>query len=227
MPIQFESDPLPIGGNKERINTVQLNLTLRIPCILLIDSADPENEDNRLRNQKVLQTFHGILSENSYFREALDICIMSCGAAVELEHDFVSGADFQVPDIRTSTQRNLNTAINMALTKLEWKKKEYSQTGSRHTTPVLFLVSEGDATDRFFEEETRTRIRRCISEGEVAYVPMTLGDADTDYLESYYPTGLGAVPMLEPSASNFRDAMPSFWDNVMVSPHPFNDGIWL
>ena len=74
-------------------------------------------------------------------------------------------------------------------------------------------------TDRIFETETLDRVRECIANREVAYVPMRLGDADTACLESNYPTYFDDKIVLEATSSAFRDIMPSFWcSNDILTP---------
>jgi uncharacterized protein YegL len=196
-----------------------LDFSQRIPCVILIDCLAPQNESQNNAIHEALQAFQSILTKDSHLTNALDICVMSCGESVSIEQDFISGADFQIPAIRTSTQRNLNTALNMVLTKLSKQRMVYWSLDTRHTKPLLIVISDGRATDRVFEEETRDRVRECISKMEVAYVPMRLGDADIAYLESFYPTLFGDKTVLDASASEFRDVMPSFWrDNDIFTP---------
>ena len=211
-----------IGGD-----IMHLDFSQRFPCVLLIDCFDPNDESKNTAIREALDAFKSILVKGAHLTNALDICIMSCGEAVNVEQDFITGEAFQIPNISTSKKRNLNTALNMALSKIAKQRTEYNKRGVRYANPLLIVVSDGRVTDQIYEEETQDRIRECIANQEVVYVPMGLGDTERNCLESYYPTYFEGKYILSVTASNFRDTMPSFWCNKDVPTPPIPNCITL
>ena len=201
---------------------MHLDYSQKIPCLILIDCLDPQDEAQNQEVLNALQAFQSILVKDSHLTDALDICIMSCGEAVNVALDFTPGSQFQIPTICTSTQYNLNTALTMALAKLDKRANQYRENNVLFTTPLLILVSNGLTADQIFEEETLERLHTSIWCEHVAFVTMGLGNADLHCLARYYHPNTMYTPILGTSAAEFRDVMPSFWrsDDIPIPPIP-------
>lgn len=212
MPLQFSQDPLPITNFGER----------HIAAVLLVDtsssmSGDPIDELNR-----GLVAFGDALQNDSLAQGRAEVCVISFNSSVQTEMSFRPAADYEAPTLSASGLTSMNEAIEAGLDMLEARKAEYKANGVSYYRPWLFLLTDGAPTDGNLESSAKSRLQSAIKNKKVVYMPMGIGKyADVEKLQSYYPSDASVRPVLQASASNFKEAF--VWLSSSISEVSHSD----
>jgi uncharacterized protein YegL len=143
------------------------------------------------------------LPSNKY----LDICVMSYGDEVKTELDFVEASDFHyVPKANAQGKAVFNKAIGAVLRKINERERMLRRMSIIYKTPVLFVLSDGSVSDEDYSDATRAYLKQKISNHNVIYVPISIGDTNEAQLASYSPQESPATVICA-SLSAFRDAI--------------------
>lgn len=117
----------------------------------------------------------------------VDICMISFSTKVQTEVGFRQSTALRAPILRAEGATALNQALLTALDAIERRVEEYKAEELHYLRPMLFVVTDGSATDIKFEQETTSRLQRAISSRQISYAPIAVGYADENRLRAYYP----------------------------------------
>lgn len=197
MPMKKMEDRLPPVNPQE----------IHLPCIVLADSSTSTAGKANEELNKALRLIVEVLNENALAAGCCEVSIISFASEVKIEMGFRAASYYEAPHINVSTIGNtaMNEAINTALDVLEARKQEYRENGISYYRPCLFVMTDGYSTDTDLEASTRSRLQEYISRKKVNYIPICIGDANIEHLESYYPDTVQNKVVLTDS-EHFRDA---------------------
>lgn len=187
--------------------------TRHIPCVVVVDCVGDSGRLNVTEIEHALHEFHTALQHDITFRDRLDICVMCAGKEIV---SFRSGEEFQVPHIATEACPSLDDALDSAIDLIESRVKEYRLYGLIFDRPLLYVMSDGRTASCLPENHTKIRLQNLISARKLVYVPVGIGDADVDALQSYYPTDACTKPVLKPAAFALQDSLFSLEDDVSL-----------
>ncbi len=158
-----------------------------LPCIYVVDhSGSMEGEPIKHLNE-AMKHFVSEYSHNGALIGKLDICLISFANEVKTEVGFRPGADYDAPELTASGLTSLNQAILTALDTVDARIAEYEEAGCRYSPPMLFVITDGCATDAEFEQQAVDRMHKYIRSRRITFLPIAIGYADELHLEKYYP----------------------------------------
>lgn len=199
--------------------------TRRIPCVVVVDYVGDSRRLNVTEIEHALHEFHTALQHDITFRDRVDICVMCAGKEIM---SFRSGEEFQVPHIAENACSSLDSALDSALDLIESRVEEYRLYGLLIARPLLYVISDGRTANCSPENYTKARLQNLVSARKLIYVPVGIGNANVDALQSYYPTDAYAKPVLKPAAIDLKDAFFVLEDDVtLISPEDNWDDIDL
>jgi uncharacterized protein YegL len=176
-----EVETVNIFGQAEFID----NPEPRCPCILLLDvsgsmSGAPIEELNA-----GLRKLKESLMTDSLASLRVEIAIITFGAGVEVAHDFMTVNQFNPPTFTVSGTTPMGAAINKALDKLQERKQMYKQNGISYYRPWLFLITDGEPTDKW--EPAAQRVKEAENRKSVAFFCVGVQQANMDILKQISP----------------------------------------
>ena len=225
MPVQFTKDPLPITNQGER----------HIPAVLIVDTSGSMSGEPIAELNRGLEAFGNALQEDSLALGRAEVCIISFNSTVQTEMSFRPAGEYEAPVLHASGLTALNEAIQTGLDAIEARKREYKQQGVSYYRPWLFVLTDGAPTDTNLEAAAKNKLQEAIRNKKVVYMPMGIGGgADTNKLQSYYPSEAPSKPVLKADAKNFKEAFvwlstsigvisqsdPIITDQVTLPPTP-------
>lgn len=153
----------------------------RCPCILLLDTSgsmggDPINELNA-----GLKAFQQALLEDSLAKLRVEVAIISFGEGVTLEQDFVTVENLQTPTLYASGSTPMGEGIQLALDKIDERKKTYKTNGISYYRPWVFLITDGEPTDQW--QPAAGRVQQLEASKGVAFFSVGVGGANTFILQ--------------------------------------------
>ncbi|MFN8444284.1 MAG: VWA domain-containing protein [Caldilineaceae bacterium] len=153
----------------------------RCPCVLLLDTSGSMSGDPIQQLNEGLGAFKNSLANDDLALLRVEVAIVTFGP-VNLTQDFVSAGQFQPPTLRANGDTPMGSAINLALDKLEERKKIYRNSGLSYYRPWMFLVTDGQPTDGAAWQGAATRLREAESKKKVAFFAVGVEGADMNTL---------------------------------------------
>jgi uncharacterized protein YegL len=189
----------PIPGAEFYENTNQ-----RTPCVLVLDGSGSMADNGKIDQlNRGLQVFETALKEDKSARTRVQVLVIRLGDNddVEVLSDWGDAISFSAPAVQANGRTPLGKAVDLALRKIEEQKGVYKANSIPYTRPWLFLMSDGEPTDRDWEAAA-DRCRQAEQEKKVVVWPIGVEGADVAKLGRFNQPG-SAVHTL--SAANFRD----------------------
>ncbi len=178
-----------------------------LPVVLLVDTSASMNGAPIHELNQGLVTFGQTLMADSLAKGRVDVTVISFNSTVQTELGFRPVTEYQAPVLDADGLTSMNEAIEVALDVIDERKLLYRRNGIRYMRPLLFLLTDGAATDNNYEFEARSRLQRAVEMRKVSYIPMGIGDyADVEALVSYYPASAPNKVVLKADETNFRNA---------------------
>ena len=189
------------------INSEQRHL----PCIYVVDhSGSMEGEPIQNLND-AMKYFVSEYDDNEILMSKLDICIISFADEVKTEVGFRPGANYEPPDLSAAGLTSLNQAILTALDAADARIAEYGEAGLRYYRPMMFVITDGCATDEQLELTAVDKMRQYISARRISFIPIAIGYADEQRLQKYYPDDCSHKPVPKLSHQLFKEI---FWWSI-------------
>lgn len=164
-------------NNDMRIRTEDLlhNPTNRVPIVLCLDvsgsmAGAPINELNN-----GVKLFFDVLHADTIATASAEIAIVSFNDQPNLVLDFQGLARINQPPMLTpSGSTDLGGGIDLALSLLDARKREYQNTGVDYFQPWLILMTDGAPTTTTHQQMS-TRVCQLEGEGRLVVFPIGIG----------------------------------------------------
>ena len=92
-----------------------------------------------------LEIFKKQLMDDAIARSSAEICIVAFSNGAECVTEFCSADKFEVPYFETHGNTDMGSGVNLALDKLEERKRTYKEVGIDYYQPMLVIFSDGGA----------------------------------------------------------------------------------
>ena len=154
------------------------NPTTRVPVVLCLDVSASMTIDNRIDqlNQGVQEFFRSV-SEDHIARYSAEICIVTFGSEAQKLIDFNYAdrqkAAFAKMTLQAKGNTAMGAAVEMSLSLLDARKKEYQEKGIDYWQPWLVLMTDGQATDSI--DTAVARCQELVGQGKLVIFPLALG----------------------------------------------------
>ncbi len=164
------------------------NPELRCPCVLVLDVSTSMygNKMNQLNSG--IDTFARELKADQLASLRTEVAIVTFGSGAEMRQDFVTADQFSPPTLRANGATEMSGGINLALNKIEERKKMYRDNGIDYYRPWLFLITDGAPTETPEEVNAMSeRLKSADGEKRVAAFSVGVQGADMDLLTRISP----------------------------------------
>jgi uncharacterized protein YegL len=152
------------------------NTQQRLACVLVLDGSHSMLGEAINNLNEGLKIFEHEIKADDVASQRVQVLVLRAGddGKVEVISDWTDALEFQAPTIRANGNTPLGLAMRTALDMVEQRKRDYDAHGIAYNRPWIFLISDGEPTDRGWESAAE----ECIKAQELnRCVIFTLGTA--------------------------------------------------
>ncbi len=164
------------------------NPTPRVPVCLVLDCSGSMTGDPIQELRDGVERFINEVADNEYAKDSAEICLVTFGGGVQCLLDFenVERQSDNIPLFAASGGTPMDQAVNMALDKLEERKKDYKDSGVEYYQPWMVLMTDGQPTEPI--EDSTSRTQNLVNNKLLTVFPIGIGnEADMNELARYSP----------------------------------------
>jgi uncharacterized protein YegL len=169
-----------------------------LPAVVCLDCSGSMSEHNKIQDMNTaLERFIETVRNHRTAKDAIDWEFISfqsdaAGKAILTEHigDFQHAAEpVDLPDLRAGGGTPLAEVIDLALRKLDAKKKELKQQGQPYFQPWLVVFTDGMPTSQpDAMKDVLNRLRTLVDDRDLTVIAVGIGvDAKKELLEQLSP----------------------------------------
>lgn len=174
-----------------------------IACVLLVDISGSMGGAPIRELNEALSKFGEVLRNDARASGCADVCVVTFNEKVDVVVPFCPAVKYTAPVLQAHGATAMNEAIITGLDLLENRKELYRRCGTPYYRPWMFLMTDGEPTDRTYENDAKQRLNEAITAKKVTFFPMGIGNgARMDILKSYNNDGM----VLKADASHFAEA---------------------
>lgn len=146
------------------------------PVVLVLDTSHRMWGKGLSDMRQSLQTFYATLRHEEFMNAEIDIAAVSMGENLGMLEEFVPFRDSQLPqiNIRPKGDTPIGAALDLALQKLEERRRHYREQGQSSVTPQLVLLSDGKKSSDDYSQ-VATRIRAACAGGQLICRAIAMG----------------------------------------------------
>lgn len=166
------------------------NSNQRTPCVLILDTSGSMTGDPIAALNDGIDALCNDLSSDPAARERVRMAVINAGgnqASVLL--DWTDGIDLDLGDLECKGMTPLGGALSLALDMIDAERARLRAAGIAYTRPLIYLITDGLATDWEAWDAAR---ERCRAEQDARRVQLWCIGTETADLEALRNTG-GAV----------------------------------
>lgn len=162
------------------------NPVARVAVCLVLDCSSSMEGEPILELNKGVDQFFSDVKNNAYAKDSVEVCIITFGGTAKCILDFDHIERQDVPILEADGLTPMNDAVNIALDKLDLRKKEYKDNGVSYFQPWMVLMTDGQPTQDISGSSSRTT--DLINNKKLTIFPLGIGQgADMNELAKYSP----------------------------------------
>ncbi len=128
----------------------------RCPCVLLLDTSSSMSGAPIAALNEGLRAFQQDIGHDDLAARRVEVAIVTFGnGGVEVFQDFVLASAFEPPTLSAGADTPMGAAIDRALDLLAQRKAEYRAHGVAYYRPWMFLITDGEPTDAWYQAADR------------------------------------------------------------------------
>ncbi|WP_206376863.1 VWA domain-containing protein [Sphingomonas sp. G-3-2-10] len=165
------------------------NTSQRLPCVVVLDGSTSMAANDAIGAlNEGLKLLEADLKADDVARQRVRILVLRVGAPndVEVVTDWVDAIEFEAPEIEANGTTPLGAGVRRALDEIETEKARYRDHGIPYNRPWLFVLTDGEPTDRDWEDAA-DECRRAEETGRVSVFCVGVGDANMAKLARFSP----------------------------------------
>ncbi len=160
-----------------------------IPYVFVIDRSDSISYQALAYARQMVQEFCNNYKQPVHI-SSVEFCVISYASNVTVDVDFCSGAEVDIPAYSISSGSSLNTALLLALDKIEQKKNEYTNYGQVCKAPHIFAIGTGIATDSELRNAVIEKLHPMINYEDLYFYAIGCGLVDVNQFSYYFENTL-------------------------------------
>ncbi len=130
----------------------------RAPCLLLLDTSASMSGDALNALNDGIKAFHNDVMKDELARRRVELALVSFGyGGVTVAQDFVTVDDWTPQDLKAGGATPMGDAIERGLDSLLARKEMYKAAGLQYYRPWVFLITDGEPTDKWEEAAQRLK----------------------------------------------------------------------
>jgi uncharacterized protein YegL len=165
------------------------NTSQRLPCVVVLDGSSSMAQDNAIGAlNEGLKLLEADLKADDVARQRVRILVLRVGAPMDVEvvTDWVDAIEFEAPEIEANGTTPLGAGVRRALEEIEAEKARYRDHGVPYNRPWLFVLTDGEPTDRDWEAAA-DECRGAEEAGRVSVFCVGVGQANLGKLARFSP----------------------------------------
>jgi uncharacterized protein YegL len=182
------NEQTPYTGNFSSIQ-IPNNPEPRCPCALVLDVSGSMSGDAIAQLSDGVHSLLGELSSDPLASRRVELSIVTFGNEVRLVSDFASPRHLIVPPLVAGGGTPMGEAVVKAASMLEARKQEYKNEGLQYFRPWMFLITDGEPTDKetpYWDHAIRI-VHDAESRGQMLFFGVAVGAADQHTLNQLCP----------------------------------------
>jgi uncharacterized protein YegL len=128
-----------------------------------------------------LRAYQEDLLKDELAPQRVEVSVITFGGRVETVVPFICAHDFSPPTLVTGGETPMGDAILRAIDSVEERKQMYKQNGLHYYRPWIFLITDGEPTDKW--EAAAAKVRECEKKKQVAFFAVGVEGANFDKLK--------------------------------------------
>lgn len=128
-----------------------------------------------------LKAYQADLLKDDLAPQRVEVSVITFGGNVETVVPFVSAHDFSAPTLSANGETPMGEAILRAIDAVEERKNVYRQNGLHYYRPWIFLITDGEPTDRW--EAAAEKVHERESSKKVAFFAIGVEGANMETLK--------------------------------------------
>ena len=164
-----------------------LNPTARVPIVLCLDTSFSMHGEPISELQDGVQSFYRSIRDDEQAQHSAEISVLTFGGTVRSITDFTSVREDQsLPTFQAAGGTPMGEAIELAIDKLEERKRSYRSAGVDYFQPWLVIMTDGAPTDDI--DRAVGRIGGLVEGRKLSVFAIGIGkDANMDVLRQLSP----------------------------------------
>jgi uncharacterized protein YegL len=177
--------------------TLASNPEPRCPCVLVLDTSGSMAGEPIEQLQRGVQLLAEELSRDGLASKRVEIAVLAFGTQVRLLSGFVSPTAFTPPRLAPEGATPMAEAVLLACEALEARKKDYHHAGVPYYRPWIFLITDGEASDRDTPRWTEAvqRVHSAEADKKMLFFGVAVQNANQQRLDELCPPGRPSVKL--------------------------------
>lgn len=172
------------------------NPSPRCACMLVLDTSGSMSGDAINQLNEGFQHFINAVQQDEVAACSVDVGVITAGGRVVEQLPFTNAMSLEaVQSFGASGNTPLGEAVNLALNKLDNRKKEYQKNGVAYYQPWLIIISDGSPTDAY--QHAATKSRQLSQDRKLVCLPIGVEGADVGVLSEFSSRGAKALSGLK------------------------------
>lgn len=160
----------------------------RAPCLLLLDTSASMSGTPIQALNEGLATFKSDVMSDDLARRRVEVAVVTFGnGGVRTEQDFVTVEEWEPSALSAGGSTPMGEALQRGLEVLGARKELYKRAGMQYFRPWMFLITDGEPTDRW--EEAAQQAKREDSQSGLVFFTVGVERANMERLGQIAPQG--------------------------------------
>lgn len=183
---------------------LRINKDQRTPCVIVVDGSTTMQEFGAIDAlNRGLKRLEEALKADETASTRVQVMIVRFGGAgiAEVLTEWTDAMNFEAPTVVANGNTPMGKAVDLAMTRIEERKRAYHANSTSYTRPWLFLMSDGQPNDPGWEQVAE-RCRQAQVDKRFVLFPVGVGEgADKRAMEMFAKD----TPMIQVEAAKFEE----------------------
>lgn len=158
----------------------------RAPCLLLLDTSASMSGPPLEALNEGLTAFKDDLMNDELARRRVEVALITFGSGgARVAQEFITVDEWQPPRLEAGGSTPMGEAMRLGLERLQARKELYKRAGTQYFRPWLFLMTDGEPTDRW--EEPAQALKREDSQKGLVFFAVGVERANMERLAAIAP----------------------------------------
>lgn len=155
----------------------------RCPVVLLLDVSKSMAGDPIRELNAGIAAFKWHVQQDELAALRVEVAVIAFGGRVEKISDFVTVDRLSIPPLEAAGDTPMGAAINLAIDTLEARKAIYRDGGIQYYRPWLFLITDGEPSDRASFDAAAQRLDKAEADRRLSFFAVGVQGAKLESLQ--------------------------------------------